>query len=80
MPLPSGEDRQCAAVARMSGRRPRGPRCDASMTPGVPAVVDNLPDRVPVGSAELDAIETYLDDVLRDVLGGDSASRDGEVP
>lgn len=80
---PSGEDRH-AVVARTSGRaasdRTRPPRGDASTTPGVPVVVDNLPDRVPVCAAELDAIETYLDDVLREVLGGDSAGRDGTVP
>lgn len=78
--MPSPRGRQCAVVARTSGRRPPQPRGDASTTPGVPALVDNLPDRVPVSAAELDAIEAYLDDVLRDVLGGDSASRDGEVP
>lgn len=71
MPLPSGDDRQCASVARMLGQRPQRSRCASSTTPGVVVVVDNLPDDVPVSAAELDVIETYLDDALREVLGGD---------
>lgn len=81
---PSGEGRHRAVVARTSGHaasdRTRPPRSDASTAHGVPVVVDNLPDHVPVCAAELDAIETYLDDVLREVLGGDGAGRDGTVP
>ena len=42
-------------------------------------MVDNLPDRVPVSAAELDAIETYLDDVLREVLGRDSGGQDDKA-
>lgn len=32
-------------------------------------VLDNLGDRVPICEAELDVLEAFLDDVLRDVLG-----------
>ena len=36
--------------------------------PADPAVVDNLGDCVPVGAAELEVVETYLDDVLGELL------------
>ena len=36
--------------------------------PADPAVVDNLGDSVPVGAAELEVVETYLDDVLGELL------------
>ena len=49
------------------GRRHR-PKDDAATEPDALIVVDNLGDRVPVGAAELSVIETFLDDVLRDVL------------
>ncbi len=41
-----------------------------------PAVVDNLGDNVPVCAAELQVVETYLDDVLRDLLATVAADRD----
>jgi hypothetical protein len=34
-----------------------------------PAVVDDLPRRVPVSQRELDVIETYLGDLLDEALG-----------
>jgi hypothetical protein len=34
-----------------------------------PAVVDNLPQVIPVGQRELDVIETYLGALLDDALG-----------
>lgn len=36
--------------------------------PADPAVVDNLGDNVPVGAAELEVVEAYLDEVLRELL------------
>lgn len=36
-------------------------------------VIDNLPAGLPIGVAELEAIETYLADVLDAVLGGETA-------
>jgi hypothetical protein len=36
--------------------------------PADPIVRDNLGHQVPVCAAELDVIETYLDQVLRDLL------------
>jgi hypothetical protein len=44
--------------------------------PADPAVVDNLGDNVPVGAAELEVVEAYLDDVLRDLLATVAADRD----
>ena len=35
------------------------------------AITDDLPGRCPIGAAELEAIETYLADVLDMVLSGD---------
>lgn len=61
----------CRGPPRDSGqvafREKHRPPIDAL---GEIVVVDNLGDRVPIGAAELDVIEAYLDDVLRDVLGG----------
>ena len=39
-----------------------------ALRPADPIVRDNLDHQVPVSAAELDVIETYLDDVLRDLL------------
>lgn len=44
-----------------------------------PTVRDNLGDKVPVGAAELHVIETYLDEVLRDVLGPGGPAQDSEI-
>ena len=41
-----------------------------------PAVVDNLGGRIPVGVAELEVVETYLDNVLRDLLASVVAGQD----
>lgn len=70
------EQRACRGPPRDSGqvafREKHRPSTDAL---GEIVVVDNLGDRVPIGAAELDVIEAYLDDVLRDVLGGQRADR-----
>ena len=39
-------------------------------------MIDNLGDRVPVGAAELEVVETYLDDVLRDLLATVASGQD----
>jgi hypothetical protein len=52
---------------RAFGGRHR-PKIDAATELDALLVVDNLGDTVPVGAAELSVIETFLDDVLRDVL------------
>ena len=44
-----------------------------------PTVRDNLGDKVHVGAAELHVIETYLDEVLRDVLGLGGPAQDSEI-
>jgi hypothetical protein len=41
---------------------------DDTLTPTAPVVRDNLGDPVPITTAELDAVETYLDEVLRDLF------------
>jgi hypothetical protein len=43
-----------------------------------PVVVDNLGRRVAVCAAELDVIETYLDQELRDVLASATAAPEQE--
>lgn len=45
-------------------------------TPADPAVVDNLGDCLPVSAAELEVVETYLDDELRDLLATVAAGQD----
>ncbi len=45
-------------------------------TPADPAVVDNLGDCVPVSATELEVVETYLDDELRDLLATVAAGQD----
>ncbi len=42
-------------------------------------VIDNLGDRVPVCEAELEVLEAYLADVLRDVLGGSETEPDSKA-
>ncbi len=51
------------------GKR-HGPKVDAAVEPDALVVVDNLGGIVPLGAAELSVFETFLDDVLRDVLTG----------
>lgn len=41
-----------------------------------PAVVDNLGDRIPVGAAELEVVETYFDDLLGEVLAAVASDQD----
>jgi hypothetical protein len=57
---------------RTTKRVPDGPSADA-------AVRDNFGDQVPVCAAELRVIETYLDEVLRDVLGPGGPDQDSQV-
>ncbi len=45
-------------------------------TPADRAVIDNLGDRVPIGAAELEVVETYLDDVLGDLLATVASAQD----
>jgi hypothetical protein len=52
------------------------PKIDVSTEPDTLVVVDNLGDRAPIGGAELDVVETYLDDVLRDVFASIDAVHD----
>jgi hypothetical protein len=42
-------------------------------------VRDNLGDPVPIAGAELDVVETYLDQLLRDLLAPTAASRNEET-
>ena len=48
--------------------------------PADPAVVDNLGDRIPVGTAELEVVERYLDDVLGELLATVASDRDHGEP
>ena len=63
---------QLAAADLVSGRGGIGARswsrAHTPVEPTEPVVIDNLGDRVPVGAAELAVIETYLDDVLRQLI------------
>jgi hypothetical protein len=44
-----------------------------------PAVVDNLGDRVPVGAAELEVVECYLNDVMGELLAAVGSGRSGKT-
>ena len=44
-----------------------------------PAVIDNLGDRTPVGTAELEVVERYLDDVLGELLAAAGPGRNGKT-
>jgi hypothetical protein len=55
---------------RSAFSREHRPNVDAATESDVLVVVDNLGETVPMGAAELSVIETFLDDVLRDVLTG----------
>ena len=67
---------QAASALGLAGDpfREKGPH--RATAPVDPIVIDNLGDHAPVGAAELQVVETYLDDVLRDVLGSvDTATK-----
>jgi len=44
-----------------------------------PAVIDNFGKRVPVGAAELEVVESYLDDVMGELLAAAGAGRNGKT-
>ncbi len=68
--------RQVSSGPGVIGKSFREKDQQGAKTPADPAVVDNLGDRVPVGAAELEVVETYLDDVLRDLLATVAAGQD----
>jgi hypothetical protein len=78
---PQGEHRSCAvgvAPTKLSPKR-------APLMPGAgkwpaaePMVRDDLGDQVPVCAAELDAIETYLDQALRELLASSTGGSEQE--
>ena len=73
---------QLAAADLVSGRGGSGARswsrAHTPVEPTDPVVIDNLGNRVPVGAAELAVIETYLDDVLRELIAAVEPRRDDE--
>jgi hypothetical protein len=60
------------------GKRHR-PKIDVSTEPDALVFVDNLGNRAPIGAAELDVVETYLDDVLSTLLATAATDRDGRA-
>ena len=46
---------------------------------GDPTVRDDLGDQIPISAAELDAIETYLDRVLGELLATTAGSREEQA-
>jgi hypothetical protein len=55
-------------------------RARAAPRPADPIVCDDLSRQVPIRAAELDVIETYLDQVLRDVLATTNSGQDSQAP
>ena len=51
----------------------------ATLQAADPIVRDNLGHQVPIGAAELDVIETYLDEVLRDALALGGPDQDSQA-
>jgi hypothetical protein len=73
---PSGSADMSSAPKQGAFSNRQRPKIDVSMEPDALTVVDNLGDHVQVGVAELNVIETYLDDVLRDVFASIDAVHD----
>jgi hypothetical protein len=57
------------------GRAQEDGRCE----PADPVVRDNLGDPVPIADAELDVVEIYLDQLLRDLLSPTAAPRNEDT-
>ena len=80
---PAAGSHQLRACEPESTRGARGsrhrPRTDAATAPADPTVVDDLGDRVPVGVAELEVVEAYGGDLLRDLLTAVGAGQDGQT-
>lgn len=69
----------CRGPPTADARRAHAPKTVPDGRSADPVVRDNLSDQVPVCAAELHVIETYLDRVLRDVLGPRGPAQDGET-
>jgi hypothetical protein len=70
--------RQTRLVA-VSVEKPGTVGAAGALRPADPIVHDNLRRQVPVCAAELDVIETYLDQVLREVLATPGSGRDSQT-
>jgi hypothetical protein len=57
------------STAQPTSRGPPRPRARRSTAPSDPVVCDNFGPRLPIGRAELDVLETYLERELRELLG-----------
>lgn len=77
---PTGGSQRLASTEPASGRsvvsKRHRPGAEPPTAPANLVVIDNLGDRVPVGDAELNVIETYLDDALRDLLATVASGQD----
>ncbi|MDX2257930.1 MAG: hypothetical protein NW205_03340 [Hyphomicrobiaceae bacterium] len=77
---PPGGTQRLTATEPASGRSVVGkrhrPGAESPTAPADLVVIDNFGDRVPVGAAELDVIETYLDGVLCEVLATVASGQD----
>ena len=66
------------STARPTCRGPPRPRARRSAVPPDPVVCDNFGPRLPIGRAELDVLETYLERELRELLGYMKQAGDSE--
>jgi hypothetical protein len=68
-PEASSDPSKAESTAQPTYRGPPRPRARRSAVPPVPVVCDNFGPRLPIGRAELDVIETYLERERRELLG-----------
>lgn len=66
------------STAQPTCRGPPRPRARRSAIPPEPVVCDNFGPRLPIGRAELDVLETYLERELRELLGRAKQADDSE--
>lgn len=75
----SQKTRRPAPRIASSDRPQRARRPAGGATPDDPIVLDDLPELIPITTAELDTIQIYLGDLI-DRLIGDAASTTGAKP
>lgn len=77
---PTGGSQRLATAEPASGRSVVGkrhrPGAEPPTAPADITVSDNLGDRVPVGAAELHVVETYLNDMLGELLATGASGQD----
>ncbi len=78
LPVASVVSNGAESTAQPTCRGPPRSRARRSAVPPDPVVCDNFGPRLPVGRAELDMLETYLERELRELLGYTKQAGDSE--